>query len=145
MLAKRGSSNKHWLVLDPRQAPEYYKTPYFSKQIIYMCYMYCCIMYRSWLETLAALYHSLSRDIKSWILCRPGSSRCLVLLYAIEVRWFPVTCELWGYLYMAQLAIFAIVERNHVLIKWNETGRDDDSEATRHGGLGCGSILIWVI
>jgi hypothetical protein len=41
---------------------------------------------------------------------------------------------------MARLAIFAIVEKNHVLMKWNETGQDDDSEATRHEGLGCGSI-----
>jgi hypothetical protein len=43
---------------------------------------------------------------------------------------------------MARLAIFAIVEWNHVLIKSNETGQDDDSEATRHGGLGCGSIPV---
>jgi hypothetical protein len=43
---------------------------------------------------------------------------------------------------MAQLAIFSIMERNHVLIKCNETGRDDNSEATRHGGLGCGPIPI---
>jgi hypothetical protein len=39
---------------------------------------------------------------------------------------------------MARFAIFAIVEKNHVLIIWKETGRDDDSEATRHRGLGCG-------
>jgi hypothetical protein len=43
---------------------------------------------------------------------------------------------------MARLAIFAIVEKNHVLIKQNETRRDDDSEATRHGDLGCGSIPV---
>jgi hypothetical protein len=145
MLAKRVSSDKHWLESDSRQAPEHYKTPYFSKQILYMCYMYCCITYKSWLETLAALYHSLSRDMNPWILHRPRSNRCLVLLYAVEVRWFPDTCELYGYLYMAWLAIFSIVERNHVLIKRNKTERDDDSEAIRHGGLGCGSIPIWVI
>jgi hypothetical protein len=43
---------------------------------------------------------------------------------------------------MARLAIFAIVEKNHVLIICKKTGRDDDSEATRHGGLGCGAIPV---
>jgi hypothetical protein len=40
------------LVLDPRQAPEHYKTPYFSNQILYTCYVYCCITYKSWVKTL---------------------------------------------------------------------------------------------
>jgi hypothetical protein len=44
-----------------RQAPKHYKTPYFSKQILYMCYMYCCITYRSWVKPLLHWYHSLSR------------------------------------------------------------------------------------
>ena len=39
----------------------------------------------------------------------------------------------------ARLAIFAIMEKNHGVMQM-ETGRDVDREATRHGGLGCGSI-----
>jgi hypothetical protein len=46
---------------------------------------------------------------------------------------------------MARLAIYAIMEKNHVLIIWKETGQDDNSEATRHGGLGCRSIPVCVI
>jgi len=33
---------------------------------------------------------------------------------------------------------------NHVLIMNFETGRDDDSAATRHGGLECESIPVCV-
>jgi hypothetical protein len=53
-----------------RQAPEHYKPPYF-KAINYICYI--CIVAlsgRSWLEPLAALYHSLSRYMNPRILCR---------------------------------------------------------------------------
>jgi len=34
---------------------------------------------------------------------------------------------------------------NHVVNNELETGRDDDSAATRHGGLGCESILVYVV
>jgi hypothetical protein len=61
VLAKQVSSDKPWLESDLRQAPEHYKTPYFSKKILYMCYMYCCITYRSWVKTLLHRYHSLSK------------------------------------------------------------------------------------
>jgi hypothetical protein len=50
-----------------------------------------------------------------------------------------------GILIYGTVGYMAIVEKNHVLIKWNETERDDDSEATRHGGLRCGSIPVWVV
>jgi hypothetical protein len=62
---------KPWAILFcERQAPEHYKPPTF-KAINYICYM--CIVAlsgRSWLEPLAALYHSLSRYMNPWILCR---------------------------------------------------------------------------
>jgi hypothetical protein len=47
-------------------------------------------------------------------------------------------------LYQVMVTIFVIVAMNHVLMKRNETERDDDSEAARHGGLGCGSIPVCV-
>jgi hypothetical protein len=37
------------------------RLPTFQLQILYMCYMYCCITYRSWVKTLLHQYHSLSR------------------------------------------------------------------------------------
>jgi hypothetical protein len=37
------------------------RLPTFQWQILYMCYMYCCITYRSWVKTLLHQYHSLSR------------------------------------------------------------------------------------
>jgi hypothetical protein len=43
---------------------------------------------------------------------------------------------------MARLAIFTIMEKNHVLIILKEIGRNDDSEATRHGGLESGPIPV---
>ena len=35
-------------------------------------------------------------------------------------------------------------ENNHVLMNKKETGRDCDREATRHGGLECESIPVYV-
>jgi hypothetical protein len=52
-----------------RQAPEHYKPPTF-KEINYLCYMYCYIKWQELFGTLAALYHSLSRYMNPWILCR---------------------------------------------------------------------------
>jgi len=36
-------------------------------------------------------------------------------------------------------------ENNHGVNNEFETEQDDDSEATRHGGLGCGSIPVCVV
>jgi hypothetical protein len=55
-----------------RQTPEHYKPPTF-KVIIYIYTCYICIvvlLYRSWLETLAALITLLVQQIEPWILCR---------------------------------------------------------------------------
>jgi hypothetical protein len=53
-----------------RQALEHYKPPTF-KAINYICYIYIVALSgKSRLEPLAALYHSLSRYMNPWILCR---------------------------------------------------------------------------
>jgi hypothetical protein len=88
------SSDKHWLESDPKQAPKHYKPPTFKAINSIYVISIVALSGRSCLETLAALYHSLFRDMNPWILHRPGSSRCLVLCYMVEVRWFPITCEL---------------------------------------------------
>jgi hypothetical protein len=60
------SSHIHCL----RQARKHYRPPTF-KAINYL-YVLCIVALsgRSWMETLAALYHSLSRYMNPWILYR---------------------------------------------------------------------------
>jgi hypothetical protein len=80
VLAKRVSSDNYWLVSDPRKAPEHSKPPIFKAINSIYVISIVALGDRSWLETLAALYHSLSRYMNPWILHRLGSSRCLALL-----------------------------------------------------------------
>jgi hypothetical protein len=52
------NSNLSWILGKPRSI---IRLSTFQLQILYMCYMYCCITYRSWVKTLLHQYHSLSR------------------------------------------------------------------------------------
>jgi hypothetical protein len=49
------------------------------------------------MKTLVALISNPYLNIVPWILYSLGSSRCLALLWAVEVGWFPVTCEVLEY------------------------------------------------
>ena len=51
--------------------------------------------------------------------------------------------EMGGYLIMVGYICYR--ENNHGVNNEFETEQDDDSEATRHGGLGCGSIPVCVV
>jgi hypothetical protein len=55
------SSDKHLLESDPRQAPKHIKPPTFTAINYIYVITIVALSGRSWLETLAALYHSLSR------------------------------------------------------------------------------------
>jgi hypothetical protein len=55
------SSDNHRLELDPRQAPEHIKPPTFKAINYIYVISIVALSGRIWLETLAALYHSLSR------------------------------------------------------------------------------------
>jgi hypothetical protein len=54
MLTKRVSSNKHWLVSDPRQDLENYKLPNFGNTIKYYVLYIVALSDRCWVKTLAA-------------------------------------------------------------------------------------------
>ena len=77
-----------------RQALDHIKPPMFL-QIHWVFFIrWWCIKYRNWLEPIAALYIPPCPDIALESYLSSGRVKCLAMLSAVEVRWFPVTCEL---------------------------------------------------
>ena len=94
---RRGVAQVPWppsFLFPKRQAPEHIKSPMFL-QIHWVPFIrWWCIKYRNWLEPIVALYIHPCPDIALESYLSSGWVKCLAMLSAVEVRWFPVTCEL---------------------------------------------------
>jgi hypothetical protein len=80
------------LVLDPKQAPEYYKPPNFWNAIKYYVIYIVALSGRCWMKTLVALLSNPCPDIITWILCSSELSR--LLSPALSGRSRVISCHL---------------------------------------------------
>jgi hypothetical protein len=83
--------------------------------------LFYALSYRCWLKLLMHIHFTLSRNIYLSPLLGVGWFICLVMLRSVEVGWSPVTYEI-SMNTQSRLAIFVIVEKNHVVINNRRPG-----------------------